>query len=233
MKRTVPLIIAGITGFVLIVAWFIPYAEGWGDVAMRWFNILAAIAFVLGGLSLLKLNLQKISARKAGWGYAAITIVAFLVTLGVGLAKVGVPPSSEFPEAGRWANYYQYEGSAFWWLFEYILSPLNKTMFSLLAFFMASAAYRAFRAKNVEATVLLTTAFVVMLGATFAGVWMTSWLPTEGFFASFRVETLRENIRDVPALAGMRAITIGIALGVVATSLKVLLGFDRSYLGGD
>ena len=31
--------------------------------------------------------------------------------------------------------------------------------------------------------------------------------------------------------AGQRAIMIGIALGVAATSLKVLLGVNRSYLG--
>jgi hypothetical protein len=31
--------------------------------------------------------------------------------------------------------------------------------------------------------------------------------------------------------AGTRAIMIGIALGIASTSLKVLLGVDRSYLG--
>ncbi|HEX6985060.1 MAG TPA: hypothetical protein VF170_06765, partial [Planctomycetaceae bacterium] len=145
MKRTVPLFIAGVTGMVLIVSYFVPPYEGWGDVAMGWFNILAAVAFVLGGGNLIKLNLAKISARRPGWGYAAVTLVAFLATIAIGLLKVGVPPSAEFPEYGRWANSYKAEGSVFWWLFEYVLTPLNQTMFALLAFFVASAAFRAFR----------------------------------------------------------------------------------------
>ena len=232
MKRTFPLIIASVTGFVLIVSYFLPPYENWGDVAMQWFNILAAIAFILGGGNLIKLNLAKISARRAGWGYSAVTLVAFLVTLGLGLFKVGVPPSEEFP-LSTWAAPYQSEGAAFWWLFEYILTPLNQTMFALLAFFVASAAFRAFRAKNVEATILLATAFIVMLGRTAAGVWLTDWLPAEGLLSTLRLEALSDTAMYVFNLAGMRAITIGIALGVVATSLKILLGVDRSYLGSD
>ena len=90
MKRTVPLIITALGGFVLIVAFFIPYTEGWGDVAAIWFDVLAAIAFVLGGGNLLKMNLKKISDHRPGWGYAAVTLVAFLFTLTVGLGKIGV-----------------------------------------------------------------------------------------------------------------------------------------------
>src|SRR5690606_12571489 len=172
MKRTVPVVIAGVTGFVLIASYFIPPYDDWGDTAMQWFNMLAAIAFVMGGGNLIKLNLAKISSRRPGWGYSAVTLVAFVVTLGAGLLKVGAPPSAEFPQSA-WATSYQSEGGAFWWIFEYVLTPLNQTMFALLAFFVASAAFRAFRAKNVEATVLLVTAFVVMLGRTAAGVWLT------------------------------------------------------------
>ena len=59
MKRTVPLVIAAVTGVILIVSYFIPYAQSWGEEAMIWFDILAAIAFVLGGGNLLKMHLLK------------------------------------------------------------------------------------------------------------------------------------------------------------------------------
>ncbi|MBA3316387.1 MAG: hypothetical protein H0T47_24260 [Planctomycetaceae bacterium] len=246
MKRTVPLFIAGITGIVLIVAYFVPPYEGWGDVAMTWFNILAAVAFILGGGNLIKLNLQKISARRPGWGYAAVTLAAFLTTITIGLLKIGVMPSVAFP-AAIWSGDYKEEGSAFWWIFEYALTPLNQAMFAVLAFFVASAAFRAFRAKNTEASVLLATAFLILLGRTYAGVWLTDWLPdaetaaangeqlsnTARLLSALRIEYIADAVFGVFTLAGMRAITIGIALGVVATSLKVLLGVDRSYLGGE
>ena len=111
-------------------------------------------------------------------------------------------------------------------------------MFSLLAFYIASASFRAFRAKNLEASLLLGTAFIILLGRTFAGVALTDWIdpaiwPGFAYFTGLRLENLTVYIMSVFNTAGNRAIMIGIALGVVATSLKVLLGIDRSYLGKD
>ncbi|REJ96375.1 MAG: hypothetical protein DWQ34_00680 [Planctomycetota bacterium] len=233
MKRTVPLIIAGTVGFVLIVSYFIPYTESWGEDAMTWFNILAAIAFVLGAGNLVKMHLKKISDQQAGWGYSAITLAAFFFTLIVGMLKIGVTPSEKYP-TNAWAGPYDQAGSAFRWVYDYLFLPLSATMFAMLAFYIASAAFRAFRAKNVEAIALLTTAFIVLLGRTYAGVWLTDWIPEEsiGLEAdALRLDNVTGTIMNTFNLAGMRAITIGIALGVASTSLKVLLGVDRSYLG--
>ncbi|WP_166823824.1 hypothetical protein [Thalassoroseus pseudoceratinae] len=127
-----------------------------------------------------------------------------------------------------WSGDYTAAGSPFWWIYEYLFKPLTATMFALLAFYIASAAFRAFRAKNVEAALLLGTAFIILLGRTYAGVWLTQWLPET---SPFRIENMSVFIGQVFNTAGMRAIMIGIALGVVSTSLKVLLGIDRSYLG--
>ncbi len=128
-----------------------------------------------------------------------------------------------------WSGEYRADGAPFWWLYEYAFKPLTATMFAMLAFYVASAAFRAFRAKNFEATLLLGTAFLILLGRTAAGVYLTSWLPEELSF--LRIEELSVIIMKVFNTAGNRAIMIGIALGIVSTSLKVLLGIDRSYLG--
>jgi hypothetical protein len=228
MKRTIPTIIASTAGFVLIIAYFIPRTQNWGEVASIWFDVLAAIAFVLGGGNLLKIHLVKVSDRASGWGYSAITLVAFLTTLFVGLAKLGINPAELYPDK-VWSGSYREVGRPFWWLYQYAFVPLTATMFSMLAFYVASAAFRAFRARNVAATLLLGTAFIILLGRTFAGVWLTGWLPEP--LSGLRIENLTVDIMRVFNTAGNRAIMIGIALGTASVSLKILLGVDRSFLG--
>jgi hypothetical protein len=237
MKRTIPLLITSVVGFTLIGAYFVPYTQNWGESVAIWFDVLAAIAFILGGGNLLRTHLKRISDRGRGWGYSGIVLVAFVATLFVGLAKIGVAPSPQFPDH-PWSGQYRQTGSAFWFMFQYAFQPLTSTIFALLAFYIASAAFRAFRAKNLEANLLLGTAFIILLGRTFAGVAVTDWIDPanwEGFryFTGLRLENLTVYIMAVFNTAGNRAIMIGIALGIVATSLKILIGVDRSYLGKD
>jgi len=228
MKRNIPLLITALGGFILILAYFIPATQNWGEVAAIWFDILASIAFILGGGNLLKIHLKKISDRSIGWAYSAITLAAFVITLFVGLGKVGVNPNPQYPEYAL-SGHYRETGSPFWWLYEYAFKPLTATMFAMLAFYISSAAFRAFRAKNIEAILLLGTAFIILLGRTFAGVYLTAWLPE--WMSGLKIENLTVYIMSVFNTAGNRAIMIGIALGIASTSLKVLLGVDRSYLG--
>ena len=245
MKRLVPLTIAIVAGFVLLIANFIPFAENWGLTAQEWFNILAVGAMLLGGGNLIKLHLMKVSSKKEGWGYSAITIICFFLVLVVGLLQMGVHPNPKYP-AFAWSGYVLEEGSGLWWIYEHMVVPLTSTMFAMLAFYVATAAFRAFRAKNTEATLLLLTAGIVLLGRTYAGVGLFGWLdwlpesithfsiffiPIDLYALQF--DRLTVWIMEVPNTAGTRAITIGIALGVVATSLRILLGVDRSYLGQD
>jgi len=130
-----------------------------------------------------------------------------------------------------WSGAYNSEGSAIWYIFEYAIWPLTSTMFALLAFYVASAAFRAFRAKNVGASLLLGTAFIILLGRTYAGTWLTAWLPPS--LSGLTIPGLSVTIMSVFTTAGNRAIMIGIALGIASTSIKLLLGIDRSYLGSD
>ena len=106
-------------------------------------------------------------------------------------------------------------------LFDNMVSPLQATMFSLLAFYVASAAYRAFRARNVEATILLVAAIIVMLGR----------IPFGDMLTGGRMTPLSEWIMNRPNAAAQRGIIIGAALGAASMSIRVILGIERTYLG--
>ncbi len=344
MKRNVPLLITAAVGFILILSAFIPNIRKLSEETAVYFDIIAAFAFILGGGNLLRSHGEKIYKKTEGWGYSAVTVTAFAVTLIVGIGKVGVPPQTglhaipqqdrqialitfdgtseareltislrgaeadatlpieiagvrraeietdakgnadmtlawasddEQPENAFLAEYYIpeviarpgqdpadvpvyepisvkigslsaelqpygwmtgdhiYDGSAFWFIYSSVYRPLQATMFAMLAFYVASAAFRAFRARNAESVMLLGTAFIILLGRTAAGAAITYPLPKTGFLSFFRIENLADWIMLTFNTAGNRAIMIGIALGIVATSLKVLLGIDRSYLGSD
>ena len=122
-------------------------------------------------------------------------------------------------------------------VFEGIYDPLQATMFSLLAFFMASAAYRAFRAKTTEATLLLFAAFLVMLGRVPIGAQVGSlidavlpFLPGDG---STWFGDISGYIMTVLNATGQRAIMIGAALGMVAASVRIWIGLESEHLGRD
>ncbi len=113
------------------------------------------------------------------------------------------------------------EGRFRTWTYDHVFAPCNATMFALLAFFIASAAFRAFRARNTEAALLLTAAILVLLGRAPIGRLINDNLPD-----------ITNWIIDVPNNAGRRAIIMGAALGAIVTGLRVLLGMERQHVGG-
>jgi hypothetical protein len=215
MRREVPLMITAIVGLTLIIVYFVPHPpfSDIRDLFADWFGVIAAFAIYLGILSLLKTNVEKIYRKGKGWPFSWVTILGFALFVAVGLME-----GSDFGEFG----------TSYYYIYDRIYYPLMATMFSILAFFIGSASYRAFRARNREATLLLLAAFFVMLGRVPIGYYLTSWLP-EGW----RMGDVANAIMTYPQMAGQRAVMIGIALGIVSTSLRVILGIERTFLGGD
>ena len=219
MRREIPLFITAITGVVFIIAYFIPHPpfNQIQDLFQTWFQIIAAFAIILGVLNLMVVNGDKVYRRSKGWGYSVIIILSFLVMAGIGTFRLGSKASP------------LEEGTPFMWLFYNVYYPLSSTVFALLAFFVASASFRAFRARNKEAALLLTAAFFVMLGRVPVGDYLTSWIPLKWLHLS----TIANWIMAYPNMAAQRAIMIGIALGIISTSLRLILGIEKSYLGGE
>jgi len=214
MKRELPLLMTAVIGIFMILSFFVPHhlVGVPADFLQQCAVIVVAFGYVLGGANALRVNLEGIARRQPDWPYKLVLVISLTATVVVGLA-----------DGRRW----QEPGTASMFLYNQMYSPMQGTMFSLLAFFIASAAFRAFRIRTVEAGLLAAAALIVMLGRVPVGDALTSWLPE-----SIRMSAVQEWIMNVPQNAAKRAILMGAAMGVMATGLRVILGIERSYLGG-
>lgn len=206
-KRTFPLLLTFFLGVTFTAQYYIPHpaSEALLSEVSVWGQIIGGFAILLGVGSLIRSHYLKIKRREAGWGYSGVMFLSMLIML----------------VAGFWSGG-KTESTSFGWLYNYVFVALQGTMFSLLAFFVASAAYRAFRARTPEATVLLLAAILVMWGRVPLGEYLIAG-----------VGQIAEWIMSVPNTAAQRGILIGVSLGGIATSIKIICGVERSYLGKD
>ena len=94
----------------------------------------------------------------------------------------------------------------------------------MLAFFLLFAGFRLLqRQKNVWSILFLLTAILMLLSNA---LMLTALLPPQvsSIFAG-----LRNTINAIFVTAGMRGILIGVALGTITLSLRLLIGLDRPY----
>lgn len=217
MRKRIPLTICFVFGILAVIQFFIPhgYSKAAYTMFLDWYLVVYVFALVIGLQTIIYLHVNKVKRKAAGYGYSVVTLVSLAVMGTAGMYEVIAHRGIE-------------QGSLFIYLFEHIQVPLESTMFSLLAFFMASAAYRAFRAKTLDATLLLVAAVIVMLGRVPIGYFLTKSLPKV-----IQIPELTEWILMHPNMAAKRGIIFGVALGMLATALKVIVGIERGYLGGE
>lgn len=210
LRRQVPLLITMVAGLLFAGQYYVPHpaSEHMLTSATKWLQIIGGFALVLGVTSLFHQHAVKITRREPGWGYSGVLYAGMLGTILVGLGAGG----KESVDGAM---------TAFGWIYNYMMVPLQGTMFAILAFFIASAAYRSFRARSREAAVLLVAAMIVMMGRVPLGEYL---LPLSGDVSQWILNVLNASVR--------RAILIGVSLGAVALSFKIIFGVERSYLGG-
>ena len=102
------------------------------------------------------------------------------------------------------------------WIFEYIQVPIQASLSGLLVFFVLTAAFRLLRARSIESALMLIAALLVLVGQVAIGL-----IPV--------LPEIRDWFLDVPAMAGLRGILLGVALGTLLTGIRLLLGVERPY----
>ena len=218
MRTIVPVVVAFLAGFIMIVSFFFnPERTFLGRIeseVLVWVTIVGGFTLLLGVVSITRVNWQAVRIKKEGWVYNLFTLLSIFV-----MAIPAMLPASWSPLFG------DAEGSIYDWLFFHVDYPMMATMFAMLAFYIASAAYRAFRARNPEATLLLVTATLVMLWRIPMG---------EAFLRQFSdnlPDMINTYVMGGANLAVQRGILIGAALGAASMSLRIMLGIERTYMG--
>ncbi len=212
MKRAVPWALTLVAGTLMIADFFVPHRAFAAVVqeVQQWGLVVVAFTTVLGIANVFDHHSRRIQRRRKDWGYSIVLVAGMVAT-----AAFGILGRHDDPDG------------PFLWIYDTMYDPLAASMFALLAFFISSAAYRAFRARSTEAVLLLVAAILVMLGQVPVGAAL--WGPDSalGGFPG-----VKDWIMDVPNLAGKRAILMGAALGAISTGLRVILGLERAHLGG-
>ncbi len=218
MRTVAPIVIAFLSGFVMILSFFFnPERTFLGRIeseVLVWVTIVGGFTLLLGVVSITRVNFRAVRNQKSGWFFNLMTLISIFV-----MAIPSILPVSWSPLFG------DREGSIYDWLFTYVDSIMMQTMFGLLAFYIASAAYRAFRARNAEATLLLLTAVLVMLWRIPMG---------EAFLRLFSdnlPQWINTFVMNGANMSVQRGIIIGAALGAASMSLRILLGIERTYMG--
>jgi len=204
-RRILPTAVAVVAGVVTLLGYLIPYGPlpFLRDEMVRWALVVAAFAFILGFFNVLQVHLARLTSREPGRGYSLVLVLTALASLVITAAGLRMAPARAFSD---------------WW-FNYVLFPLQAAAAGLVAFVLAVAGFRMVRyRRSAETLFFLAAALIVLLGTVsmpgVAGRWLSG---------------LRQWWMDVPALARMRGLLIGVGLGTLVVGLRVIVGMDRPH----
>lgn len=194
-------------GLLVLMGYFMdwPLLSVLSQIFLQWAIILAAVALLVGVFHLFSIHWHKAVSGGKGSLYSALLVLALLVTVIV---------TAYSGPTGQWAM----------WLFNYIQVPVESSLMAILTVVLALSAIRLLRRRlSVFSVVFLVTSLIMLLGtAPLFGMTIPGLHGPDG---------LRALIAQIPAVAGARGLLLGVALGTIATGLRILMGVDRPYGG--
>jgi hypothetical protein len=177
-------------------------------------SLLAAWAVLAGALNLLLVHGKKFLNQAPGWFYSLFVINGFLAVVLLNLV-------APFIGLGSGAD-----STANTWLLTYLIGTGAAAIAGMVAFFLVFAGYRMLRTRPTFVSVV----FVLTVLATLVA--MAPWPVLLQSATGSLGEMARDALRLVTlfaASAGARGLLLGVALGAIATGLRVLLALDRPY----
>lgn len=202
MKRSLPYAMTVVAAVTVMACVFFGIGSRVQQEIDQWYTVSSAMVCAFGLVNLTAVHLKRIQRKAQEWDLSVLLLVLTYGYLILGLVK---GPTDEL----------------YTWIFNATAVPLGATFYALLAFYITSAAYRAFRAKTRDAAILLAAAIIVLIGKAPLGEYL---FPAMGKWTQW--------IIDIPAVAAMRSVVFGATLGGLISAIRILLGFDRPYAAG-
>ena len=199
--------IAIVVGIILLLGYFVPneLLQGLRTNLLETAMLLAAIALIIGALNLLKVHVQRAKEESIHAFYSFWLVLAFAAML---IATLVQGPFGEIPM----------------WVFTHIQVPVETSLMAVLA---ATLTFTALRLVHRH-----TNSFVLLfLFFSFVSLLLSS--PYIGYKIPFLYNTFKPLMLRLVASSGARGILLGVALGIVATGIRILIGAERPYTDQD
>ncbi len=207
IKAPVSTTIAIATGIIVLIGYFIniPLLDSLRKVFLQWAVILSALALVIGIFNLGYVHIKKITSQSSGEAYSVILLLSMGLTV---VVVIVFSPTGELSQ----------------WLYDNVIFPVEASLLALISIVLLYASIRLFRRGiTLFSVIFLFTTLVVLIGSvSIAGFQIPGLSGSDG---------IRALLVQIPAVGGARGILIGVALGAIATGLRVLMGADRPYNG--
>jgi hypothetical protein len=211
MRAPVAVAVAMAIGLIILLGYFLPF-ELFPSLAfikdiqvlfLGWAAILAGVAALIAILNLASVHWHKLRAKKNRDWYSFFLLLAFLITLGAGLA-------------------YGPTDRGFQRVVTSIQSPIETSLLAVLVITLSYASMRLIQRRKGWMALIFIASAIVFLILDSATVSFLRTIPVVGGIV-YLVEGLPQ--------AGARGILLGIGLGSLATGIRILMGADRPYSG--
>ena len=209
LKREVVYAITGIVTVVMFLEYFFfPESQAWAEMIRTWSVIIYNISLGLGAVRLTMAHSMNVQRKRENWAFSGVLLAGLAIMLLTGLA-------------GYFMTGQQTNNAIYNWMFNWVYTPLGATLYPITGFYIFSAAYRAFRARNIDAALMLIAGCFVILSNAPVG---------EAIWVGFA--TVGEWFRFTGQIPGMRTFALVGTLGMIAYGFRALLGKERGFYAG-
>jgi len=205
-KRILPTVIAISAGLFVLLGALLPVAPLVGiralfiDLAV----MLGAFAFILAYLQLLRVHFTRLGRGGKGKASSLLLVLSALGSFILVMLQGPIGPASQALLRG-------------------LLAPGQSALLALTAVTLILSGMRLLKVRRNPGSVLfLAVVLIVLIGSIPVAI-----MPYQGVMGT--LVGLADWIQRVPALAGMRGLALGVALGILLTGLRVLFGTTRPH----